>query len=131
MDEDHLVALAVAVEEIHRLGGARERDLDVRVPHQQAPPGDRVASFVDAVGLEVPVRVGVRDPLVALDRLEVPELTNAAGRLKVVEDRLVPGEPLEPHHLLGQERPVVAELDVPLARNVAEALVHRHGAKLS
>jgi hypothetical protein len=44
----------------------------------------------------------------------------------VVEDRLVAGEALEAHHLLGEERPVVAELDVALARNVAEALVERH-----
>ena len=77
------------------------------------------------------MRVGVRDPLVALDRLEVAELADPNRGLEVVEDRLVPREPLEPHDLLVQERPVVAELDVPLARDVAEALVHRHGAKLS
>ena len=54
------------------------------------------------------------------------ELHDAARRLEVVEDRLVAGEALEAHDLLGQERAVVAELDVPLARNVAEALVEGH-----
>ena len=44
----------------------------------------------------------------------------------MVQDRLVPGEPFETHDLLGQERPVLAELDMPLARKVAEALVERH-----
>ena len=48
----------------------------------------------------------------------------------MVEDRLVAGEALEAHHLLGQERAVVAELDVPLARNVAEALVEGHGRRI-
>jgi hypothetical protein len=43
----------------------------------------------------------------------------------VVEDRLVPGEALEPHHLLGEERAVVAELDVALARNVAADMATR------
>ena len=56
---------------------------------------------------------------------------HAARRLEVVEDRLVPGEALEAHDLLGQQRPVVAELDVALARDVAEALVHRHEPKPS
>jgi hypothetical protein len=75
----------------------------------------------------VPVRVRVGHPLVALDRLELAQLAHAAGRLEVVQDRLVPGEALEPEDLLGQERPVVTELDVALARNVPEPLVHRHG----
>ena len=75
------------------------------------------------------MRVRVRHPLLALDRLEVADLLDAAGRLEVVQDRLVPGEALEAHHLLGEERPVLAELDVPLARDVAEALVERHGAE--
>jgi hypothetical protein len=49
----------------------------------------------------------------------------------VVEDRLVPDEALEAHDLLGQEGAVVAELDVPLARNAAEALVRRHTERIS
>jgi hypothetical protein len=76
-----------------------------------------------------PVLVGLRHPLLAHDRLEGADLLHAAGRLEVVEDRLVAGEALEAHHLLGQERAVVAELDVPLARNVAEALVEGHRGK--
>src|SRR5256885_9310418 len=58
-------------------------------------------------------------------------LHDAAGRLEVVEDRLVAGEALEPHHLFGEERAVVAELDVALARNVSEALVERHEGSLT
>src|SRR2546430_3213309 len=73
----------------------------------------------------------VRNPLFALDRLESVELHHAARRLEVVEDRLVAGEALEPHHLFGEERPVLAELDVPLAGDVAEALVERHRRSLT
>jgi len=76
------------------------------------------------------VRVLVGDPLVALDRLEVTEFVHAARRGQVVEDRLVPGEALEAHDLLGEQRAVVAELHVPLARDVTEALVERHGRSL-
>ena len=74
----------------------------------------------------MPVRVRVGHPLLALDRLERAELLHAARRLEVVQDRLVAGEALEAHDLLGQQRAVVAELDVPLARDVAEALVEGH-----
>ena len=131
VDEDHLVALAVAEEVVHRAGRPAERDLDVVVPHQQAAAGDLVAGGLGVERLEVQVPVLLRHPLLALDRLEAAELHDAAGRLEVVEDRLVAGEPLEAHHLLGEERPVVAELDVALARNVAEALVERHGDSVS
>ena len=130
MDEDHLVALAVAEEVVHLLVRAAERDLDVLVPHQQAPAADRVALGLEAHRREVPVLVAVRDPLVALDRLELVHLRHPAGRGQVVEDRLVPREALEAHHLFGQQRPVVAELDVPLARNVAESLVEGHGGRI-
>ena len=68
----------------------------------------------------------VRHPLVALDRLEVAELLDPARRREVVEDRLVPREALEAHDLLGEQRAVVAELDVALARHLAETLVERH-----
>ena len=50
---------------------------------------------------------------------EVADRLYAAGRLQVVEDRLVAGEPLEPHHLFGEQGAVVAELDVALAGNVS------------
>ena len=65
-------------------------------------------------------------PLLALDRNEPAELRDAARRLEVVEDRLVPREPLEAHDLLGEERAVLAEHDVTLGRNLAETLVERH-----
>src|SRR5581483_748814 len=79
-----------------------------------------------AVRLEVPVRVLLRHPLLALDRLEAGQLRHPARRVEVVEDRLVAGEALEAHHLLGEKRPVLTELDVPLAGNLAEPLVERH-----
>jgi hypothetical protein len=131
VDEDALVALAVPEEGLHPLGRAAERDLDVVVPHQEPSAADRVAAGRDVGGLEVPVRVRVGHPLVALDRLERAELLDAAGRLEVVQDRLHPGEALHAHDLLGQERAVVPELDVALARDVAEALVERHGERIS
>ena len=130
MDEDHLVAFAVPEEVVHLLGGPAERDLDVRVPHQEPAAGDLVAAGLDALGVHQPVLVGVRHPLVAHDRLELADLLHAAGRLEVVQDRFVAGEPLEPHHLLGEEGAVVAELDVTLARNVAESLVEGHGPRI-
>ena len=131
VDEDHLVALAVAEEVVHRPGRAAERDLDVVVPHQQAAAGDLVALGLGVERLEVQVPVLLGHPLLALDRLEAAELHDAARRLEVVEDRLVAGEALEAHHLFGEERPVVAELDVTLARNVAEALVEGHGESVT
>src|SRR5206468_2068571 len=123
VDEDDLVALAVPEEVLHRLLRAAQRDLDVVVPHQDAPAADLVAGLVDLERVEMAVRVLVGNPFVALDLLEAVELHDAARRLQVVEDRLVPGESLEPHHLLGEKRPVLAKLDVPLARDVAETLV--------
>ena len=131
MDEDDLVALAVAEEVVHRPGRAAERDLDVVVPHEEAATGDLVAGGLGVERLEVPVRVLVGHPLLALDRLEAGELHDATGRLEVVEDRLVAGEALEAHHLFGEERPVLAELHVPLARKVAETLVEGHGESVT
>ena len=130
VDEDHLVALAVAEEVLHRRRRPAERDLHVAVPHQQSAARDLVARGLDAGRLEVPVRVLVGQPLLALDRLEAGEVHHPARRVKVVQDRLVAGEPLEPHHLLGEERAVVAKLDVALPRNVAETLVEGHGGRI-
>jgi hypothetical protein len=70
------------------------------------------------------MRVG--HPFLALDRLELAELLHAAGRDQVVQDRLVAGEALESHHLLGEEGAVVPELDVALAGDLASALIRRH-----
>ena len=63
----------------------------------------------------MPVRVRVRHPLLAHDRLELAELDHAARRLEVVEDRLEAREALEAHHLFGEERAVVAVHDVTLS----------------
>src|SRR6059058_786976 len=129
--EDDLVALAVAEEVVHALRRPAERDLDVVVPHQEPAPRDLVALGLGVEGLEVPMRVLLRHPLLALDRLEAAELHDAARRLQVVQDRLVAGEALEAHHLFGEKRSVVPELHVALARNVAEALVERHDERIS
>ena len=126
VDEVHLVALAVPEEVVHRLARPDEGDLDVVLPHQQLPPRDLVALGLGAEGLEMAMRVRVRDPLLALDRLELAELLHAAGRDQVVEDRLVAREAFEAHHLLGEEGSVVPELDVALPRDLASALVGRH-----
>jgi hypothetical protein len=130
VDEDDLVALAVAEEVVHRLRGPAERDLDVVVPHQRPAAGDLVTGGVDAVRREMTVRVLLRQPLVAHDRLEAGEVHDAAWRVQVVEDRLVAGEALEPHHLFAEQRPVLPKLHVALARDVAEALVERHAERL-
>ena len=44
----------------------------------------------------------------------------------MVQDRLVAREALEAHDLLGQQRAVVPELDVPLSGDVPAALIGRH-----
>ena len=95
--------------------------MSVRRPEISSPSGSTSYVFMQAV------RVGLRNPLLALDRREVAELLHAAGRLQVVEDRLVAGEALEAHHLFGEQGPVLPEDDVPLAGNVAATLVERHG----
>src|SRR5207302_8335479 len=71
VDEDDLVTLAVPVEALHGLRRTAERDLDVLVPHQQPSARDLVALGRDVPRPEVTVRVCVRHPLVALDRLEL------------------------------------------------------------
>ena len=126
MDEDHLVALAVPEEVVHRGVRPAERDLDVGVPHERPAPADLVAARVDVVRVHAPMRVRLGNPLLTLDRREVAELLDAAGRLEVVEDRLVSGEALEAHDLLGQQPPVLPEHDVPLPRDVPATLVERH-----
>src|SRR6185369_10558764 len=78
---------------------------------------------------EMPMLVRAGIPLLALDALERADLLHAARRVEVVQDRLVPGEALEAHDLLGQERAVLPELDVALARNAPESLVGRHVGK--
>jgi hypothetical protein len=67
------------------------------------------------------VDVGVRHPLLALDRLELADLLDPARAPQVVEDRLVAREALEAQHLLDEQGAVLAELDVPLGRDVAQA----------
>ena len=123
------VAFAVSVVMLHRGTRPAERDLDVVVPHQELAAADRVALGLDAHRPEVAMLVRTRVPLLALDPLEGADLLHAARRMEVVEDRLVPGEALEAHDLLGQERAVLTELDVALARHAAEALIGRHVGK--
>src|SRR5205814_7222771 len=86
---------------------------------------------VDVLRVEVPMRVLVGHPLLALDLLEPVEFHHPAGRLEVVQDRLVAGEALETHHFFGQQSPVLAELNMPLARDVAEELIEGHAGRLS
>src|SRR6266511_5321994 len=127
VDEDDLVPLTVPEEVVHLLLGPAKGDFDVVVPHQHAPAADLVPLGVDAVRLEVPVRMRVGNPLVALDLVEVADLHHPAGRLEVVEDRLHPDEALHAHDLFREELAIVPELDVALARHLAEALIERHG----
>jgi hypothetical protein len=73
--------------------------------------------------------VGVRHPLLTLDRAELPHLVEAARGLEVEQDRLVAGEALVAHHLLHEQRRAVAvraHLDVTLGRDPAEGGV-THG----
>ncbi len=127
VDVDDLVALAVAVEAVHRLRRLADRGLDVAVPHQQAPPGDRVAPRRDRAGVGQPVHVGVGHPLLALDRPERPDPVEPAGGVQVVEDRLVAAEALVAEDLLDEQAPIAVapapHLGVTLGRDLSEAHV--------
>src|SRR5918994_623450 len=123
VDEEQLVAIAVAVERLGLGLGLADRRLEVGVPHQRAPPRDRIARRLQLTGLQMPVDVRVRDPFLVLEWLELAGLGDPARRLEVVKDRLVAAEALEPEHLLDQQPSVVAELHVALPWNVSEAVV--------
>ncbi len=135
VDVDHLVALAVSVEALERLGGLGDRDLDIPVPHEQPPAADRIAPGLDRVGVGEAMDVGLRHPLLALDGREGADGVEAAGRLEVQEDRLVAREALVAHDLLDQQRraaAIAAHLYVALARYVTQRRVaHQRFPRLS
>ncbi len=140
VDEDDLVALAVAVEVV----GLRLRDadahLDVGVVLQHAAAQHCVALGLEARGVGEPVHVRLGHPLLELDRRELAHVLDAAGRPQVVEDRLVAAEALEAEDLLHQQRRRavagarrvgIAELDVALGRDLAEVVVAHQRFPLS
>jgi hypothetical protein len=126
VDEEHLVPLTVAVEALELLDRLADRELDVGVPHEEAPAAQRVALGRERRGVGQPVDVGVGDPLLATVRREPPDLHHPARRVQVIQDRLVAAEALVAHDLLGEEGSVLAELHVPLRRQPPESVVaHR------
>jgi hypothetical protein len=126
VDEDDLIAFAVAIEVVHRLSGATHRYLDVVVPHQYLSPRHGVTLRRHVRSEEVAVRMAVGHPLVSSHRLELADLSDPAGRREVIEDGFVAREPLQAEDLLGQEDPVLAKLGVSLRRHLASSLVDRH-----
>ena len=118
MHVDHLVALAVAVEAVERVGWLADRYLEIAVEHQEAAAVDRIAAGFDWAQIGQPVHVRLGRPLLALERSQGADLGDAAGRMDVVEDRLVAREPLVAHHLFDEQTTVVAHLRVPLARDL-------------
>jgi hypothetical protein len=124
-----LVALAVAVEALERLGRLAYRHLDVVVEHEEPPTRNRVTAGVDDVRVREPVHMRARHPLLPLDGPELADLVKPAGRVEVEQDRLVAREPLVAEHLLHQKRrggPVATDLDVALGRDLSERYV-THG----
>jgi hypothetical protein len=120
VDEQHLVALAVAIEGVELLRRLADGDLNVVVEHQDAAPEDRVAGGAQRRGVRQPVHVRVGDPLVQRERLERADLGDVAGRAHVMEDRLVAGEALVAHDLLDEQPAIlVAELGMALGRQIA------------
>ena len=108
--EDDLVALAVRGRSSPSSSSGRQSEISTSLFHiRSCRPDDGVARRRHVPRREVPVRVRVGHPLLAHDRLELAELDHAARRLEVVEDRLEAREALEAHHLLREERAVVAE----------------------
>ena len=81
-------------------------DLDVAVVLQHAPARARCRPRLQLHRVREPVHVRVGHPLLELDRLELADLLDPAGREQVVEDRLVAGEALEAHDLLDEQRRV-------------------------
>src|SRR5262245_15959061 len=132
VDEDHLVALAVLVERALLAHRPADGDLHVVVPHQEPATVDRAALRLDVLRVHQVPRVSVGHPLLPRDRRELAQLLDAAGGLEVVEDRLVAREALVAHDLLGQERPVLAQDGVALARQLPPLLVaHQRFPRLS
>ena len=124
MDEDDLVALAVAVEVVGLALGDAHADLDVGVVLQH-PPAEHACPRT-APGPCVCVSrctwvSGTHSSSSIL--LELADVLHAAGREQVVEDRLVAGEALEAHDLLDEQvlGLLIAELHVPLGRDAAQA----------
>ena len=135
LDEHALVAGRVAVE---RRGLARDHVAEPHVGVAQHEPsaGHGVERLPLDPGHEVVQPQVTRQqgmvgsgPLVG--QLPGPGVDDRRGQRAVVEQRGVRGEPLLPHELLGVQPAVgVAELGVPLARDVADALVVGHGCLL-
>jgi hypothetical protein len=78
VDVDDLVALAVAVEAVHRLGRLADRDLDVAVEHQQPRPSP-VAARARSARVRQPVHVGLGHPLVASIGVNAPTSSSRHG----------------------------------------------------
>ena len=127
MDEDDLVALAVAVEVVGLALGHAHADLDVGVVLQHPSAQHAVAHRLQLHRVREPVHVRVGHPLLELDLRELADVLDAAGREQVVEDRLVAGEALEAHDLLDEQGAfpfsvlLIAELHVPLGGDAAQA----------
>ena len=130
MDVEDLVALAVAVEALELLVGLADGDLEIAVEHQEAAAAHRIAAGHDRLRVGQPVHVR-RYPLVAHDGAEFADRVEPAGRVEVVEDRLVAREALVAHDLLDQQPPAsvaggLADRYVPLGGDLAPAFVpHR------
>ena len=79
MDEDDLVALAVAEEVVRLALGQADRDLDVGVVLEHPPAEHGVALGASAVRVREPVHVRVGHPLLAHDRRERADLADRQG----------------------------------------------------
>ncbi len=123
VDEQHLVRLAVAVEDAvrHRRRRADDTHHDVVVEEQRDAAGDGVAVRRDARRIDEAVVViavvGLLERGSSRDRLD---LVGPRRRDEVVEQRRATREPLDPEQLLGVERAVGrAMLGVARVRDVA------------
>ena len=108
VDEQHLVALAVAVEGVgrHRRRGQDHAHHDVGVVEQRDPPADRVTVRLEPRRVDqlVVMRAVVRG--LDGDRAHRLDPRHARRRRQVVEQRAAPGEPLDAEQLLGVEAAV-------------------------
>ncbi len=115
--EDALVALAVLVVVVHRLGGHADGHLAVGVAEEHHATGDGITLGLCRHRLEVPHPHRVRLDVLRLRRVERLPSRDLGRGVDVIQRRRGAHEPLGAEDLLGVQGPVrAAELDVPLGR---------------
>ncbi len=127
----HLIRLGIAVEMRIGLVGAREQHGDVAIEEERDAIEGRAAALRERRGAKMamaqgPVGIGLPDQIA-----QPLDGEHRRGWMHVIQQRGGARESLVPHQLLGVEPAVrLAEGDVPLAGDLAEAVVDGHGLEV-